>query len=117
MPRFVLLAYDAPGDFADVSPDEMQRIVERYMAWSERLRSRGQLLHSDKLTDSGARRVTRSGAQLLVRDGPFAESKEVLGGFWMIEAADYDEALRIAGECPHVEFGQLEVREVEELER
>lgn len=115
MPRFMLLPYDEPGAFDDVSPDEMQRILERYLAWTEGLSSGGHLLASDKLVDGSARRITSRGGELVVRDGPFAESREVLGGYWVIQADDYDDALRLAAGCPHVEFGQLEVRQVEEL--
>ncbi|HSJ13906.1 MAG TPA: YciI family protein [Longimicrobiales bacterium] len=116
MPRFMLLAYDDPATLGDIAPDEMQRIVERYIAWTERLAAGGHLLQSDKLVDGAGRRVTRRAGELAVRDGPFAESREVLGGFWLLRADDYDHAVRLAADCPHTEFGELEVREVEELD-
>jgi hypothetical protein len=49
----------------------------------------------------------------MVTDGPFTEGKEVLGGFFTIEAAAYDKAIEIANTCPHLDFGSIEVREVE----
>lgn len=116
MPRYMLLPFDEPAAFTDVSPAEMQRILERYIAWTEGLAAGGYLLASDKLVDGTGRRVTRRAGTLDVRDGPFAESREILGGYWLVRADDYAHAVRLAADCPHTDFGWLEVREVEELE-
>jgi hypothetical protein len=48
-----------------------------------------------------------------IADGPFAEAKEVMGGFFVVEARSYDAAVKIAKTCPHLEFGSLEIRAVE----
>ena len=117
MPRYILLPYDEPATFADVSPDEMQRILEKYMAWTERLAQEGRLLASDKLVDGSGRRLRKQAGRLQVHDGPYAENREVLGGFWVIRADSYEQAVELAADCPHVEFGTLEVREIEEMER
>lgn len=115
MPRFLLLAYESSDLFADVSPEQAQAIIQRYVAWSERLQAGGHLLHSDKLRDGEGRALHRENGRLMVRDGPFAETKEVIGGFWLIEAADYDAAIALAQDCPHVDLAQLVVRQVDEL--
>jgi hypothetical protein len=113
MPKFLILPYENPGDFAELSPAEMQRIVERYIAWTDRLRQSGKLERSAKLKDGEGRVLRGAGRKLEVRDGPYAETKEIVGGFWVIEAADYDEAARLCAECPHLEFGTLSIRALE----
>jgi hypothetical protein len=110
MSKFLIVAYDRPGDFADLSPADMQRIVERYVAWTDRLRAAGKLERSAKLKDGEGRILRGAGQKLRVTDGPYAETKEVVGGFWVVEAADYDEAVRLSADCPHLEFGTLSVR-------
>jgi hypothetical protein len=50
-----------------------------------------------------------------VTDGPFVETKEILGGFWLIDAPSYDDVRRMAESCPHLAFGSLEIRAIEEL--
>jgi hypothetical protein len=113
MPKFLILPYERPGDFADLSPAEMQRIVERYVAWTDRLRAGGALERSAKLKDGEGRILRGPGKKLKVTDGPYAETKEIVGGFWVIEAAGYDEAVRLCADCPHLEFGPLSIRALE----
>lgn len=113
MAKFLVLARD-PVPYPDMSPDEIQRVIQKYRAWSDGLRRAGRLLDSHKLRDEEGRVVRRSGGQLMVTDGPYIESKEVLGGYWVIQAAGYDEAVRLLSDSPHLEFGTFEVREIEE---
>jgi hypothetical protein len=115
MPRFLLLAYEAEDLFADISPEGAQAIIQRYIDWSTRLREGGHLIHSDKLRDGEGRALHREQGRLIVRDGPYAETKEVIGGFWLIQAADYDAAIALAQDCPHVDLAQLVIRQVDEL--
>jgi hypothetical protein len=113
MAKFLLLPYEHPGAFTDLSPADMQRIVERYVAWTDRLRAAGQLERSAKLRDGEGRVLQGAGRKLKVTDGPYAETKEVVGGFWVIEAADYDAAVRLCADHPHLEFGTLSIRALE----
>lgn len=116
MPRFMLLLHDRPSDFADVTPGEMQRIIKEYGAWADRLRAAGKLAGSEKLKDEGGRVIAKDGAGVTVTDGPYAEANEVLGGYFTIEAADYDEAVALARDCPHVTYGaRIEVRQIDEI--
>ena len=110
MPQYLLLLHEDPAQYADVSPEEMQAIVARYAAWSAGLRERGQIVGGQKLRDDGGRHVRAGGA---VTDGPYVEGKEVLGGFFTVVADDYDGAVAIARECPHLANGWVEVREIE----
>ena len=115
MSRFILLAYQSPVAFAELSPEEAQTLLPRYLAWTDRLRSGGHLLNSNKLKDDEGRAIRREGSELVVRDGPYAETKEVIGGYWLIEAPDYDSAVALARDCPHVDYAHLVVREIDEL--
>jgi len=115
MAKFMVMARDS-GEYPDMSPEEIQGVIQRYIDWSEGLRQGGRLLSSEKLGDGEGRVIRREAGALVVSDGPYAESKEVLGGFWIIEAADYDEAVRLVSGSPHFDFGTLEVRRVEEME-
>lgn len=118
MPKYMLLLHDNPASFRNVSPDEMQKIVEKYIAWGKKLREAGIIQSSDKLTDEPGRVMRRTDGQVRVTDGPYSESKEVLGGYYIIEAASYDNAVEHARSCPHLDYGgTIEVREVEVMGR
>ncbi|MEQ1756717.1 MAG: YciI family protein [Vicinamibacterales bacterium] len=114
MPKFVLLLHDQPKSFATMSPAEMQAVVQRYMAWGQSLRDRDLLVEGTKLTSDPGRVMRRTKGEVLVSDGPYLESKEVMGGLFVIKAADYDEAVRLAHDCPHLDYsGAIEVRQVD----
>jgi hypothetical protein len=66
-----------------------------------------------KLTEDGGKRLSRSGGKVAVVDGPYAEAKEVVGGVYLLRAKDYAEAAEIASTCPHLEFGRIEVRQID----
>lgn len=116
MPQYLLIARDA-GDWdamaGDISPDEIQAILEKYNAWSEKLASAGKLVSGQKLKDGEGRVVRKNEGAMKVMDGPHAESKEVVGGFWIVEAESYEDAVKLAADNPHLDFGTLEVREIE----
>jgi hypothetical protein len=114
MARYLFLLHENPTVFADLSPADFEAIVREYTAWSASLRASGHLVQGEKLKDEGGRRVRRDGARLLVSDGPFAEAKDVVGGLFVVQAASYDEAVRLADGCPHLRFGEIEVREIDE---
>lgn len=111
MAKFMLFLHETPAPAPTWTPEEMQGIIERYTAWSSGLMERK--LMAEKLREEGGRHVRRSGSEVTVADGPYSETKEVIGGLYLIEAADYDEAVRIASTCPHLDFGWIEVREVD----
>jgi len=101
MAQFMLLLYDNPTDWAAVSPEEMQKAIEKYFAWAKL----PFVVGSERLTDDAGRVVKTVGGQKQTTDGPYSESKEVLGGYYTIEAADYEEAEAKANEHPHLEYG------------
>jgi hypothetical protein len=109
MPNYMLLLYDDPSGWERLSPEEMQKATEKFMAWGKKPSTRdGKRLGND------AGKVMRSeGGQVRTTDGPYSETKEVLGGYYTIEAADYDEAVRLSLDHPSLEYGgTIEVRHV-----
>jgi hypothetical protein len=115
MPRFLMVARDDNAAFASLGPAEAQAVIQKYIAWSQGLRAAGHLQMGEKLKDGEGKVVTRRNGKLHVTDGPFVETKEILGGFWLIEAPTYEDVRRMAESCPHLQFGSLEIRQIEEL--
>ena len=115
MDQYLLLLREDPSQYAQLSPTEMQAVIERYRQWSNRMAAEGRIAGGHKLTDEGGKRV-RAGrdGQALVTDGPFAEAKDVVGGLFVINAESYEDAVRIAASCPHVHGDNVvEVRRIE----
>ena len=111
MAKFLVLARGTGQEYANRSPQEMQQVVQKYMAWTAGLREAGRMLHAERLKGDG--RVVRGAAgKMTVTDGPFAESKEVIGGFWLLEASSYEEVQAFLKDHPHLEAGTLEVRQI-----
>ena len=110
MAQFMLLLYDNPADWRNVSPDEMQKAIEKYFAWTKKPFT----VDSKRLGEDAGRVIrSQSGGKPRATDGPYSETKEVLGGYYTIEAADYNEAVRLAMDHPHLEYGgTIEVRQV-----
>lgn len=115
MSQFTLLLRDSGEMFGKLGPAEIQAVIARYSAWVDGLRKIGKLSASHKLRDLEGKVVRRAGSKVMVTDGPFTEGKEVIGGLFVIEAADYAAALKAVDDCPHLDFGSIEVREVEVL--
>ncbi len=116
MARFIFIPRDIPQDFSDVSPEEMQKIIEQYIAWGDKLDAAGKKKGGDKLRDGEGRVLRGENGNLTITDGPFSETKEVVGGYWLIEAEDYDDAVELASDCPHIQYGaSLEIRACEEM--
>jgi hypothetical protein len=109
-----MILREDPGTFAHLSPDEIQRIIQKYQNWRDSLTRAGRSASGQKLRDDGGRVMRGAGGAVSVTDGPFSEAKEVIGGFFTIEARDYDDAVRVSCDCPHLAYGgSIELREVE----
>lgn len=114
MPNYMLLLHEDPSSFADISPEEMQAVIAKYSAWRASLAEAGHLVGGEKLRDDGGRVLRNGDGGVRVLDGPFSETKEVVGGYFAISAADYEDAVKIASDCPHLAFGgSIELREIE----
>ena len=68
-----------------------------------------------QLRDNEGKVLRRNGKGVVVTDGPYAEAKEILGGFIIVEAANYEEAVRLCQDSPHFEYGSIEVRQIEQV--
>jgi hypothetical protein len=114
--RYMMLML--PGGYESAAPDTMPsaEAVKAMMKYNEELKAAGVLLGLDGLTppSSGAR-VSFRGGKPLVTDGPFAETKEVVGGYWMIDVGSQEEAIEWARRCPAAETDVIEIRRVHEM--
>ena len=109
MSQYMLFLYNDPAGYAKLSPEEMQKAIEKYMAWTKKPFTVG----SQRLAGDPGRVIRSNGGKPHTTDGPYSESKEVLGGYYLIEAADYEEAVRRAMDHPHLEYGgTIEVRQL-----
>jgi hypothetical protein len=108
MAKFMLLLYNDPAVWAKLSPEEMQKSTEKYMAWTKMPFT----VDGKRLGDDAGKVLRGAGGKARATDGPYSETKEVLGGYYTIEAANYDEAVKLALDHPHLEFGTVEVRQV-----
>ncbi len=91
------------------SPEEMQTNMHKWMGWVDDLKKKGIYTAGEALLPSGKTLHKNN----LVTDGPFAESKEIIGGFFIVSAADIDAAIEIAKDCPDLAHGgSVEVRDV-----
>lgn len=116
MAKYLLLLRESPAQYADMSPAEMARIIERYAAWAESLAQRGHLVSAEKLTDDGGRHLRRERTGVVAMDGPYAEAKDVIGGFFLVEAESIDHAQRLADDCPHLQGDNwIEVRAIDAM--
>jgi hypothetical protein len=99
------------GEFPVHSPEEMQKVVEKYIAWADKLRKEGRHRGGDELKEGGRILSVKNGK--FVVDGPYMETKEIVGGFYQFEANDIEAATEIAKGCPHLSFGgTIEIREI-----
>jgi len=114
--KFMLLVYNDPALLDAMLASEFDSDMRDCLDHADELQSDGHLLESQQLEPvKTARSVRVRGGKLTVTDGPFAETKEILGGFNIIEAENMDEAVRIASEFPWIKTGCIEVRPVRDI--
>ncbi|HEX3952854.1 MAG TPA: YciI family protein [Stellaceae bacterium] len=116
MANFLLLLHRPPASAQPASPDQFAMMLQAYMSWTDRIRAEGHHLGGNKLTDDGGKVLIPAGGRVTLTDGPFAESKELVGGYYLITARDYDQACRIAESCPHLTYGgRIEIRQIDDI--
>jgi hypothetical protein len=116
--KYLCLAYEAEETFKIMPHKEWDALREETMAYVGTLQSSGHLILTNALQSARtAMTVKVRNGKSVVTDGPFAETREQLGGFFLIDAKDIDEALAIASKWPGARFGTIEVRPVEEALR
>lgn len=114
MAQYLLLLRESATKAHAISPAQMQQIIDRYRQWAIGLRQQNKLLSSNKLADAPGKVLRKDGDRVAVKDGPYGETKDLVSGYFLIEAADEAEATTIAMTCPHVEYGgPIELRPIE----
>ena len=113
MPRYLLLLHDAGAMPEGIGPDEIQAIIQRNIAWRGKVAAAGHAVMGHKLKDGEGRVLRAGGGHVSVTDGPYAEAREVVGGLFVVDAANYDEVQALCADCPHLDFGAIEIREIQ----
>ncbi len=109
--KYMMLIYGSEAGMAAASDADKQSMLAAYASYTQALRQSGVLLGSDRLAPTSSATTVRSSAgKAQVLNGPYAETKEQLAGYYMIETPDLDAALAWAGRCPGAQFGAVEVR-------
>ena len=110
--KFMLMIVEPRGQRTGRDEAEGRALYAEMVAFGQGLHEQGKLLASESLRpDEHAVRVRQAQGKPQLLDGPFAEAREMVGGFFLIEAADQDEAMEIAQRCPAARFATVEVRE------
>jgi hypothetical protein len=111
--QYMLLIYGSGNSWNELTPEQQQEISANYFAFTGELRSAGKMVAGDALQPiSTATSVRVRNGETLTTDGPFAETKEVLGGYYLIDVDSLDEALEWAAKIPGATYGTIEVRPV-----
>src|SRR5579864_4090640 len=111
--QYLMLVYAAESGWATMTPEQQAAGAEQYARFTQEIKDGGKLLGSNRLTPvASATTVRVRDGKRIVTDGPYAETKEQLGGYFLIEAKDLDEAIAISVRCPGAHHGTIEVRPV-----
>ncbi len=111
--QYLLLIYEAESVMNDMPPEQKGAVFQEYGTFTQDLVERGLFTAGDALQPvSTATSVRVQNGKTLTTDGPFAETKEQLGGYYLIEAKDLDEAVGVAAKIPAARFGTVEIRPI-----
>lgn len=108
---YMLLIVEAFGERHTRSADQGREVYQRMLDYGEKLKAQGLLIASNSLREAAVRLNVHAG-KARVTDGPFTESKELVGGFFLLDCASREQALQLAARCPAAEWATIEVREV-----
>src|SRR5262245_65807641 len=116
--KFICLAYEEQKVLDDLSRSEWDALRDETLAYVESLRKNGHLILTNALQSARKAATVRvRDGRLSVLDGPYAETKEQLGGFFLIDAKDRDEAIQLASRWPSARLGRMTVAPIEEVLR
>jgi len=111
--QYMLLIYNEPSGWESMPAEQQQQVYEAYGTFTEELSSSGKLVSGDALQPiTTATSIRVRDGETLTTDGPFAETKEVLGGYYLVDVDTIDEALEWAAKIPGAQYGTIEVRPV-----
>jgi hypothetical protein len=116
--KYMLLIYGDETQGQDATPEQLQAVMDTWWKYEAWLAEKGIKLAGEALQPTPQATTVRvQEGQAMTTDGPFAETKEQLGGFYLLEVANLDEALEAAKECPGARTGTIELRPVQEFEQ
>lgn len=111
--QYMLLIAASEAEEQQIPDVEMMQVIAAYGAYSEALMQAGVLVSGERLRESASATTVRvREGKTMVLDGPYAEAKEQLGGFYIIDVADLDAAMHWAARCPGAAYGSIEVRPI-----
>ena len=111
--QYLLALYADESNFARMTPEQQQQGYAAYMAYTQALKDAGAHVSSNRLRPSSTATTLRTtDGKIKVLDGPFAESREQLAGYYLIDVADLDAAMTWAARCPGAQHGTVEVRAI-----
>jgi len=114
--RYALLICTEDKQQAEMTEDEAGTQMAGYMAWGEEMGGRGVLQAGERLKPSATATTVRvRDGEVLTSDGPFAETKEQMAGFYLVDCKDLDEAIEVASKIPGAQLGSIEVRPIWEM--
>lgn len=114
MKQFLLLLHEDAEKISSLSPKEMENLAQSHINWANKLAEMGHLIAGDGLQEKS---ILISGKDSIVKDGPFLESKEIIGGYYLLQAADLTTVIALAKECPtHYYGGTTEIRPIMSME-
>ena len=116
--RYLCLIYDDEKQWESLSKSEQDAGVAEYSAFTEAIKQSGHYLAAEALQPVRTATVVRvRNGKLSTTDGPYVETKEQLGGFYLIDARDLNDAIQVASRIPSARWGSVEVRPIEEFEQ
>jgi hypothetical protein len=114
--RYICLIYSSEEGIDQVTPEQWQAVIDAYNAFGSAARAAGVVRETEALQPTTTATTVRvRDGKSLITDGPFAETKEALGGYYVLECKDLDEALAWAAKIPGAQYGCVEVRPLMEL--
>jgi hypothetical protein len=113
MAKFMLILHNPPGVWENGPPEELARKFESYQAWANRLRDSGRYVSGEKLGAEGGKLLSLQKGRVTIVDGPYGEAKEVVGGYMLLRAANYEEALELIRDSPFLSDCRLELRQTD----
>jgi hypothetical protein len=114
--RYILLIHTDEKAAANATPEQQKQVMDAYNAFSKDIAERGLMLGGEALEPTSTATTVRvRGGEVLTTDGPFAETKEQLGGYYLVDCKDLDEAIEVAAKIPGAANGSIEVRPIWEL--
>lgn len=120
MPKYAALIYTSAEEQGQGTPEELEQVMNEYSEFTRAAAEAGVMVGGEALHDTNTATTvhipTGKGGEPVFTDGPFAETKEALGGFFLFEVADLDEALKWAQRIPGAWYGRVEVRPIVEFE-